>query len=125
MKQMFGRSNGLSTASVAARADFSTGIASPVSVDWSTKRSFAESTRRSAGIISPAESATRSPGTISSIGISTKPSTLDERTQPGSRLVRPMFLDESRHYRQDNHCGDHDRGAHVAEKVRDNRERQQ
>ena len=52
-------------------ADFSTGIASPVSAASFKNRSLAASTRRSAGIMSPAESLTTSPGTSSSIGIST------------------------------------------------------
>ena len=42
MKQIFGRSNGVSAAPAWACAFFSSGIASPVSVDWLTKRSFAE-----------------------------------------------------------------------------------
>lgn len=51
-------------------ANFSTGIASPVSADWLMNRSLAESSRQSAGIMSPADSAIRSPGTRSRIGTS-------------------------------------------------------
>ncbi len=38
-----------------ARSAFSTGRASPVSADWLTNKSFAATTRRSAGIMSPAD----------------------------------------------------------------------
>ena len=49
MKQMLGRSNGVSAAPTWAAATFSSGIASPVSVDWLRKRSFAVISLRSAG----------------------------------------------------------------------------
>jgi hypothetical protein len=55
-----------------SRANFSTGSASPVSADWLTNKSLAISTRQSAGIMSPADNATRSPGTSSRIGSSTR-----------------------------------------------------
>ena len=72
MKQIFGRSNGVSGAAGRGRERFfSSGIASPVSVDWLTNRSFAEISRKSAGIMSPADSNTMSPGTTCSIGTST------------------------------------------------------
>ena len=51
-------------------APFSTGIDSPVNADWETKKSFAPSTRTSAGIRLPAARITTSPGTISSSGTS-------------------------------------------------------
>ena len=70
MKQMFGRSNGVSAVPTWAAATFSSGIASPVSVDWLTKRSLAEISLRSAGIMSPADNRTMSPGTSCSIGTS-------------------------------------------------------
>ena len=54
----------------AARSAFSTGSASPVSADWATNRSLAASSRTSAGIMSPAERYTMSPGTNSSMGSS-------------------------------------------------------
>ena len=68
MKQILGRSNGVSAGPAWAVATFSSGIASPVSVDWLRKRSFAVISLRSAGIISPADSRTISPGTSCSIG---------------------------------------------------------
>ncbi len=49
---------------------FSTGSDSPVNEDWFTNKSFAQIKRASAGIISPVDRLTISPGTISSIGIS-------------------------------------------------------
>ena len=71
MKQMLGRSKGVSAAPMWAAATFSSGIASPVSADWLMKRSFAEINLTSAGIMSPADSNTMSPGTSCSIGTST------------------------------------------------------
>src|SRR5262249_666422 len=50
---------------------------------------------------------------------------LDQGLQLGGRLVRTMFLDESRHDRKDHHRGYDNGGTHVAEKVRNDRERQQ
>ena len=55
-----------------ACAYFSAGMASPVKADWLTKKSFASSSRKSAGIMSPADNRTISPGTNVSIGISSK-----------------------------------------------------
>src|SRR5215831_17979450 len=49
---------------------FSSGTDSPVSIAWLTKRSFADSSRTSAGTMSPADKYTMSPGTRSAIGIS-------------------------------------------------------
>ena len=51
-------------------AFFSTGIDSPVSADWVTKKSFADRIRKSAGMMLPAASTTMSPGTTSSSGTS-------------------------------------------------------
>jgi hypothetical protein len=70
MKQMFGRSNGVSAVPTWSCAFFSSGIASPVSVDWLMKRSFAAISLMSAGIMSPADNNTISPGTSCSIGTS-------------------------------------------------------
>ena len=67
---MLGTSKGPSASVVQACANFSTGIASPVSADWLMNRSLVSSSRRSAGIMSPADSRTMSPGTSVSIGIS-------------------------------------------------------
>ena len=49
--------------------DFSTGSLSPVRLDWLRNRSFARRMRTSAGSMSPADSDTMSPTTISSSGI--------------------------------------------------------
>ena len=54
----------------AAGRNFSTGIDSPVIAAWLTNRSLALSTRQSAGIMSPADSTIRSPGTSCLIGSS-------------------------------------------------------
>ena len=54
----------------AAAAFFSTGMDSPVSADWPTKKSLALISRKSAGMIAPACRITMSPGTISAIGMS-------------------------------------------------------
>ena len=51
-------------------ANFSTGLLSPVSWDWSMNRSLASMKRTSPGIMSPEASLTISPGTASSISIS-------------------------------------------------------
>ena len=51
-------------------SNFSTGKLSPVNVLWFTNRSFAVSTRTSAGIMSPAANATMSPGTSREMGMS-------------------------------------------------------
>jgi hypothetical protein len=63
-------SKGLAEGRWTAAAVFSTGSDSPVSTACVTKRSFAESRRTSAGIMSPAESFTMSPGTRSRMGTS-------------------------------------------------------
>ena len=70
MKQMFFSSAGDCEACGSASWNFSTGSDSPVSAPWLTKRSFAERTRTSPGIMSPAESLTISPGTRSLSGSS-------------------------------------------------------
>ena len=56
-----------------ASGNFSTGRDSPVMADWLTNRSLATITRQSAGIMSPADSMTMSPGTSCLIGSSTWP----------------------------------------------------
>ena len=63
-------STGALAAGFFSASNFSTGKLSPVSVLWFTNRSFAASTRTSAGIMSPAANATMSPGTSCEIGIS-------------------------------------------------------
>ena len=71
------RRNELSNSCVAVLGNtpgcFSTGNASPVKVDWFTKKSLASRTKPSAGRRSPAERSTTSPGTTSWIEISTAP----------------------------------------------------
>ena len=69
-------------------AVFSTGSLSPVSAAWVTNRSLAVMMRTSAGIMSPAESFTMSPGTTSSMGIS-RPASPPRITQ---QVVVTMFL---------------------------------
>ena len=69
-KQRLGRSSGFSTSAGAGSALRSTGKASPVSAAWFRNRSLAESTRTSAGTISPAARWMMSPGTKSLSGIS-------------------------------------------------------
>ena len=69
-KQRQRRSNGDAFGVASGRADFSTGMDSPVSAAWLTNRSFAERSRTSAGIMSPAASFTTSPRTTSRSGIS-------------------------------------------------------
>ena len=49
---------------------FSIGMDSPVSMAWLTNKSLAVSSRTSAGIMSPAERQTMSPGTRVEIGVS-------------------------------------------------------
>ena len=80
MKQRLLWSNGSGFVVAASSADFSTtpasvsyfstGIASPVSADWLTNRSLELTRRMSAGIMSPADRCTMSPGTKSSNGTS-------------------------------------------------------
>ena len=50
---------------------------------------------------------------------------LDERAQPGGRLVGTMLLDERRHDRKDHHCGNNRGGPHVAQKIGNRRQREQ
>ena len=62
-KQVFVRSM-VETLPRRSRASvFSTGMDSPVSVAWMTNKSFADRSRTSPGIMSPAQSLTTSPGT--------------------------------------------------------------
>jgi hypothetical protein len=70
MKHVFFNSVGELTIVVSASWNFSTGNDSPVRLPCTMKRSFAESTRTSPGIMSPAESLMTSPGTRSRSGIS-------------------------------------------------------
>ena len=63
MKQTFTSAAISDSAGVEGCACFSTGKDSPVSGAWFTNRSFAAITRRSAGIRSPADRWTMSPGT--------------------------------------------------------------
>ena len=70
MNRMLSRSSGLLVSLSCWRGNFSTGIDSPVIAAWLTNRSLAQSTRQSAGIMSPADSTTRSPGTNCLIGSS-------------------------------------------------------
>ena len=137
MKQMLGRSNGVSAVPTWAAATFSSGIASPVSVDWLMKRSFAEISLRSAGIMSPADSNTMSPGTSCSIGTSTwscasapvcrrTVAFIDTiRLQLVGSIVGTMFLDEAQRDAQNHHDGDHDRGPLIAQEVGCGRKREQ
>ena len=67
---MLGNSRGFLMSAFAGASVFSTGMDSPVSVDWLMNRSFATKTRASAGTISPAERKMISPGTSSFKGIS-------------------------------------------------------
>ena len=92
-------------------------------------RSLASSSRRSAGIMSPADSRTTSPGTSVSIGTSAKsPSPagrapphagggLHHGAQAGRRLVGAVLLDEGGGDGQQDHQRDHDRRPDVAEKI--------
>ena len=72
MKHRLDSSSTLFESAAGSLSNFSTGMASPVSADWFTNRSLAESTRKSAGIMSPADTCTTSPGTRRSIGTSTR-----------------------------------------------------
>ena len=63
-------STGALAAGFFSASNFSTGKLSPVNVLWFTNRSFAVSTRTSAGIMSPAANATMSPGTSCKMGMS-------------------------------------------------------
>ncbi len=77
MKQIFLRSNRLpSSAEPSVSANFSTIADSPVRADWLTNKSLAFRIRTSAGIISPAERTTISPGRRSAILISSLPFSL-------------------------------------------------
>ena len=65
-KTRLGVSASVRSASRTASAVFLTGFDSPVSVDWSTWRSDARTTRPSAEILSPSARTMTSPGTRSS-----------------------------------------------------------
>ena len=120
-----------------AVATFSSGIASPVSVDWLRKRSFAEISLRSAGIMSPADSRTISPGTSCSIGTSTwscASAPVCRRTVAvidtircslsAALLERCSWMKLSEMLRT-HHDGDHDRGSLIAQEVGRGRKREQ
>ena len=124
-------------AGVGRQRIFSSGIASPVSVDWLMKRSFAEISLRSAGIMSPADSRTMSPGTSCSIGTSTWSCAVGTYLPAHGRgyrhhplqlvgsIVGAMFLDEAQRDAQNHHDGDHDRGPLIAQEVGRRRKREQ
>ena len=69
-KQMFFPSKGEAGATASRASNFSTGRDSPVRLAWMMNRSLLESRRRSAGIMSPADKRTMSPGTSSDSGTS-------------------------------------------------------
>ena len=69
-KQMFFHSRGEAGGTVSRASNFSTGMDSPVRLAWMMNRSLLESSRRSAGIMSPADRRTMSPGTSSDNGTS-------------------------------------------------------
>ncbi len=73
IKHRVSHSSGLLCCGSRLWATFSTGRDSPVSEAWATNRSRAWRIRKSAGIMSPAASFTRSPGTSWSIGTSRQP----------------------------------------------------
>src|SRR6516165_8796759 len=95
-------------------------MASPVRADWLMNKSLASSKRRSAGIMSPADSRTMSPGTSDSIGTSAK-----SPSPTGGRLVGSMLLNESGADSEQHHQHDDDRRAHVADEIGNGRQRQQ
>ena len=70
IKPMLRKSVNASSCLLRISLNFSTGFDSPVKAACATNVSFVVKKRTSAGSISPAESRTISPGTISSIGIS-------------------------------------------------------
>ena len=72
MNAMLSSSNGLLVGGPRCSENFSTGSDSPVIADWLTNRSLADSSRMSAGIMSPADSSTTSPGTSRFSRISTR-----------------------------------------------------
>lgn len=72
MKSSTSRSKALRPSGSCSSANFSTGSDSPVIAAWLTNRSLACSTRQSAGIMSPADRRTTSPGTRSRMGSSVR-----------------------------------------------------
>ena len=97
---------------------------SPVRADWLTKKSLAEMSRRSAGMMDPAVSTTISPGTSSFIGISislpsrrTDAGGLDHRLQLLHGFARTGFLKIAQEHAQDDHDAHHDGGAQIAHGV--------
>ena len=108
-------------------AFFSSGMASPVSVDWLIKRSFAEISRMSAGIMSPADSSTMSPGTTWPIADIAVPRSavlpahgrfgLNHAPQRICRLGRAMLLKETERDAEQDHDCDDDRRPLVAEQI--------
>ena len=97
-----GQFQGRLACSLFSAANFSTGNDSPVRLAWMRNRSLHDSNRTSAGIMSPAESSTTSPGTRLAIGSSrgciiTQYGRFDadHRSQLGGGCVGPHFLDEA------------------------------
>src|SRR6516162_3880615 len=137
MKHMFGKSNASLISCWYGWQNFSAGMASPVRADWLMNKSLASSKRRSAGIMSPADSLTMSPGTSNSIGTSANsPSPAAGRrftlvgglyhcAQAGGRLVGSMLLNESSADCEQHHQHDDDRRAHVADEIGNRRQCQQ
>ncbi len=68
---IFSKSVSPASGSLRMPLNFSTGWDSPVKADWATKVSLVVRKRTSAGSMSPADSRIISPGTTSSMGIST------------------------------------------------------
>ena len=109
-----------------ASASFSTGMDSPVSADWVTKKSLAARMRRSAGMIEPAARTTMSPGTISAIGTS---ASVPSRSDDGARLdhelellggvARAALLEVGEEDADEDHADDDRAGAQVAHREGD------
>ena len=82
MNRMLSSSSGFTVPASRCSVNFSTGMDSPVMAACATNRSLAESTRQSAGTMSPAESTITSPGTSRRIGSSIRRSALAEICTP-------------------------------------------
>ena len=137
MKQMLARSNGVSAAPAWAAATFSSGIASPVSADWLTNRSFAEISRDRPGSCRR-PTAARCRRARAARSARRRGLCVSRAAAPAHRrgdrhhplqlvggVVGTMFLDEAQRDAQDHHDGDHDRGALIAEEIGRRRQRQQ
>ncbi|MNQ47061.1 hypothetical protein D3C85_608920 [compost metagenome] len=88
MNAMFSSSSEFSVSS-RWTACFSTGSDSPVNAAWATNRSLAFRIRQSAGIMSPADSSTTSPGTSSASGTSIWCEPESCTGAPNNRLALP------------------------------------